>query len=910
MFNFSGSQLVNSGTLINRDYMALESGATFANAGIFTSNNGSFDVYGAMSNTGTLILEELYENGSYEGSGSLSVSPEGSLTNSGTVTVRKGQLVMKTGSTFTNEPEGLLDVQGISLFIGTDSADSSTRFHNMAGATVKVTSDPNSGDVVSSLDNGGVFINEGNVDVNMLFANNHEWINRSGSALDLTGDFNSFSLYRWYNGGSFWNEEGATLTSRNDTFWNLAYFSNSGKVDHDGFSNTDTYYNHAGGVMDLYDLSVNHHELFNEGLINNLEGDFDGSVFYNFGLFENSGTFVNSHRFANSDKGEFINTEVGVFDNRPGFELFIKASTEMSNEGLLDNSGQLNNEGWLSNSGTLINRAGASLSLTGNEESDTDGSLFNERGATLDNQSGSTLTIHPDGFMVNAGALTNSGALIDSWGLDNRGVLINLPGGSIVVTSEGEGELTNLARGTLENQAGATLTVEALGLLINHGTLTNNGTLVNDGLFENSDGGNLVLTATGQITGEGELNQFEGAMIVDGTLEAALVNLVGGTLNGNGTINAPLHFWGGLVSPGNSVGALTTGSTTFHTGSALHSEVESSASADQFNVNGALELSGGTIQLTYTGGPNDVLPTDEITIATSTDGITGTFDNAPEGTRVTTIDGAASFTVHYSSSPSRIFLTGFLYDSSPTTNKSPVFQGTTFTFDIVENATNGTEVGELTAIDPEGSNLQYSLAPASPFAINPNSGQITVEGLIDFETQATYFLTVNADDGADSTDQAITINVTNIMENEDHVINMLTKSGGPFEFETDPLIIGFNADPDLDGYSNVFELWLATMPDVADTPSHLLTKFVEDDGTDYALVEVDVDAAVDDLLVIIVEISFDLVTWRDVSANRTLLSDADGMRRLQFRDSEPLTSDRQFFSRFASSEDASGVGPN
>ena len=292
-------------------------------------------------------------------------------------------------------------------------------------------------------------------------------------------------------------------------------------------------------------------------------------------------------------------------------------------------------------------------------------------------------------------------------------------------------------------------------------------------------------------------------------------------------------------------------------------------------------------------------------VVTSTGGIIGAFANASEGTRVTTIDGTASFTVHYSASPNRIFLTGFIYNSTPATNESPVIQGSIFTFDILENASNGTEVGELTAIDPEGSNLQYSLNPASPFTINPNNGQITVNGLIDYETQAAYSLTVTVDDGTDSINQAITINVTNIVENEDHVHDILTRSGGIFEFETDPKIIGFDADSDLDGRSNVLELWQATRPDFSDVHRHLLPKIVDHDGTKYAAIEVEVDSAVDDLLVVNVEISFDLVNWRDITANRTVLTDTGGLRRLEFRDSEAFTIEHRAFSRFQAAPEAS-----
>ena len=87
---------------------------------------------------------------------------------------------------------------------------------------------------------------------------------------------------------------------------------------------------------------------------------------------------------------------------------------------------------------------------------------------------------------------------------------------------------------------------------------------------------------------------------------------------------------------------------------------------------------------------------------------------------------------------------------------------------VAENAAGGTKVGApITATDPEGTPLTYTLKEASnEFAVGRLTGQLTVKAgaTLDYETQASYSVTVQASDGTNTTDIAVTINLTDVNE--------------------------------------------------------------------------------------------------------------------------------------------------
>ena len=94
------------------------------------------------------------------------------------------------------------------------------------------------------------------------------------------------------------------------------------------------------------------------------------------------------------------------------------------------------------------------------------------------------------------------------------------------------------------------------------------------------------------------------------------------------------------------------------------------------------------------------------------------------------------------------------------------------TFSLSENSANNTVVGTVTATDPDNDVLTYSITAIDPdgdgtpaFALD-NNGVITVSdsGDLDFETTPTFYLTVTVDDGQLTDTATVTINLSDVFE--------------------------------------------------------------------------------------------------------------------------------------------------
>ena len=96
----------------------------------------------------------------------------------------------------------------------------------------------------------------------------------------------------------------------------------------------------------------------------------------------------------------------------------------------------------------------------------------------------------------------------------------------------------------------------------------------------------------------------------------------------------------------------------------------------------------------------------------------------------------------------------------------PVFGASAYAFDLAENADGSTDrvsLGTLSATDPEGTTLSYSLAggnESGSFEIDAQTGELFYAGSgEDYETGTTRFtLTVRASDGSETAD--VTVKVT------------------------------------------------------------------------------------------------------------------------------------------------------
>ena len=103
-----------------------------------------------------------------------------------------------------------------------------------------------------------------------------------------------------------------------------------------------------------------------------------------------------------------------------------------------------------------------------------------------------------------------------------------------------------------------------------------------------------------------------------------------------------------------------------------------------------------------------------------------------------------------------------------TMNASPMFETDTDTRVVAENTEEGMDIGApVTATDADSDALDYTLGgtDAASFYIDPETGQLKTLAALDYETKATYSVTVTASDSGGLSDSIdVTITVTNVDE--------------------------------------------------------------------------------------------------------------------------------------------------
>ncbi|UZR98500.1 cadherin domain-containing protein [Chondrinema litorale] len=91
-------------------------------------------------------------------------------------------------------------------------------------------------------------------------------------------------------------------------------------------------------------------------------------------------------------------------------------------------------------------------------------------------------------------------------------------------------------------------------------------------------------------------------------------------------------------------------------------------------------------------------------------------------------------------------------------------------FTINENSANGTPVGTIQATDQEEETLNFSITNGNTddaFLLNATSGELTVNNTeaLDFESNASFTLTINVSDKENTTTVTVTITITDVNEN-------------------------------------------------------------------------------------------------------------------------------------------------
>ena len=110
--------------------------------------------------------------------------------------------------------------------------------------------------------------------------------------------------------------------------------------------------------------------------------------------------------------------------------------------------------------------------------------------------------------------------------------------------------------------------------------------------------------------------------------------------------------------------------------------------------------------------------------------------------------------------------TAYLRINITDVNEAPIWSTSNdYTLDVDENSSVGTTVGTVTAADPEGGTVTYSITTTgAPFNIS-NAGKITVKGDLDHETTARYTINVRASDSDSNTeDHSVVIDVNDVNE--------------------------------------------------------------------------------------------------------------------------------------------------
>ena len=174
----------------------------------------------------------------------------------------------------------------------------------------------------------------------------------------------------------------------------------------------------------------------------------------------------------------------------------------------------------------------------------------------------------------------------------------------------------------------------------------------------------------------------------------------------------------------------------------------------------------------------------------------------PNGSISVTVGTGTGYTV---GSPSSATVT--VNDDDATANRSPVFTNQASTASVNENSAADTTVVTITATDPEGDTITYSLDSTSDakFDIDSGDGEITVQAddSLDHEANATITATVTATDSnnnASSHDVVITINDQNEPPDAPGAPSVSATSGSTTSIDVSWTAPSTTGKPDINDY--------------------------------------------------------------------------------------------------------------
>ncbi|MDB4473730.1 PEP-CTERM sorting domain-containing protein [Opitutaceae bacterium] len=646
-FNNAGTLKLNSAGNLT-DAIAASGGLTLSGGGSVQLIGSNSRIYGTtaattLTNTnnkihgyGQLGVNQLLFNNqsnvAADVSGqTLTVDASATITNTGLFKAENGGTLTLQSSTFNNQTGGSIQSDASSnVFLssltlndghltgaGTFRNTVSSTYANLridSGTTLDI-------DNATSATLTGTLNNAGQIHLNSV-GNLTNLIAGSGG-LTLSGG-GEIHLYGHANNRIYGINGTTTLTNSNNTIKgygqigvNQLKFVNQGTVTADtsgqtltidttnGLTNSGTLKSENGGTLLISDsvLTSQSGATLNSG---------SGSVI----SISNSSTLNDT---TISGTGSFISSSTNTFSNltvASDATLDINNSTTATFTGTLNNSGKVK----LNSAGNLTNFVVGSggLNLTGAGRIDLSANSANRiyginGAATLNNHSAHTIR--------------GSGQI-------------------------GINQLTLVNSGTIEATGSSPLVFDLTPTFTNQGTLKATGTggiTFNDAFTNQKDinvasGSNLTLTSSA-------FTQTAGATQLDGgTFSATSLQVDGGDFDGKGTVSGATTFTGSFLAP--AAGGLTFNSSlTLNSATTVQIELAGTSTSTGYgNLTANSVAIAGSLQVRFGSSfQNTITNSDVFTFLSATSSQSGTFSNAPSGTRFWTSDGLGSFDVTYNS---------------------------------------------------------------------------------------------------------------------------------------------------------------------------------------------------------------------------------------------------------------------
>ncbi len=329
-----------------------------------------------------------------------------------------------------------------------------------------------------------------------------------------------------------------------------------------------------------------------------------------------AGQGVISH-FAQFINNGILQTGGGVLEVQAPFGNWNSATGTLTGGTYVADTGALKLDSV--GSQTITNLMGANVSLqgagviTGSGSVNALGGLATVTNSSLFLDSGSALNITAAGGAL---SLTNSNvtargsslAITGNFSVNALSTLASLSGGSISINGAvfndatsiiDVGNSTSLAASDFVNDGSVTLNAAS--------TATFKGTVSNTGVVIITAGAQLdVIKSPFLAFGTNIYTQTNGntKVLTGGVLNAATVDLDGGTMGGGGTIAANVIVNGGTLMPGDPTTTHIAGDLTVDANGEIVLDIDGivSSAFDSLDIDGDLHLDGGTLDIVFEDG--------------------------------------------------------------------------------------------------------------------------------------------------------------------------------------------------------------------------------------------------------------------------------------------------------------------